>query len=94
MTRSHVLGFAAGDLVRPSLPMFTLGDALSDEEVTRIQSWTDRWLNTALELRFVDRPFVVDDSMVADIHACYRMKMDPEEAVYFCFRLRDESQLF
>ncbi|MBN3804520.1 hypothetical protein GXB81_15900 [Paraburkholderia sp. Ac-20336] len=82
------------ELIRLPLPTFSLHDVLSDEEIRRIEQWTDAWLEVAMELGFVRWPYVIDSAMVADIQSCYRMKMAPEEAVLFCYRMHGESRLF
>ncbi|MCI1047013.1 hypothetical protein [Caballeronia zhejiangensis] len=94
MTYSYNLGFAADDAIQASHPTCELEGVLSDDEVVQILRWTDEWLKAAIDLGFVELPHALEESMVANIRACYRMKMNPEEAVFFCFRLRDESQLF
>ncbi|WP_042337761.1 hypothetical protein [Paraburkholderia ferrariae] len=81
-------------LISSSFTTSTLHDVLSDEEIEQIQRWTDAWFEGALKLGFVKWPYMIDDAMVSNIQVCYRMKMTPEEAVFFCYRVHGESKLF
>jgi|GEM_PF-2310094 len=94
MTRAASTHQDRDELIRLSFPTLSLHDVLSDEEIQRIQHWTDAWFESAMELGFVRWPYVIDSAMVSNIQSCYRMKMAPEEAVLFCYRLHGESRLF
>ncbi|TAM48831.1 MAG: hypothetical protein EPN57_26740 [Paraburkholderia sp.] len=77
-----------------SLLDVALHDVLSDEEMHLIRQWIDDWFHLAVEQGRIDWPYVVNEAMVLTIQTCYRMKMSPEEAVYFCYRMQNESTLF
>jgi len=96
MTLFHAAGYSSerDDLIGRSFPTFALGGALHQDEVEQIEQWMDTWLHTAVGLGFVEWPYVVGEAMISNIRTCYRMKLEPEEAVYLCFRLRNESELF
>lgn len=63
-------------------------DLLSDDEISRIQQWTEDWFRVVLEQQLIQWPYAVSDQMIREIHVCYRSGLTPEEGAKYCFGLR------
>jgi hypothetical protein len=79
------------DLTRAPLTPCLMYQMLSEEEIRRIQQWTDDWFSAALEQELIRWPYVTDETTIREIQVCYRSGLTPEEGVLFCFGTRDSN---
>lgn len=69
-------------------------DGITTAQACEIQNWIDGWVHFATEQNHIRPSHVIDNDMIRTIHLCYTMNMSPEEAVFFCYRIKKESTLF